>query len=70
MTKDRTKCRECQFSAIEYTTTVTGGIIAHGVCRQCYEKRAARGRHIGGGFSTRTPDMKENVYETKHGLNR
>jgi hypothetical protein len=69
MAKDKTKCRECQLRPIEYTTSTTGRNIAHGVCRECYERRAAKSNC--GGFgnyrSRRTQDMKEDTYETKHG---
>ena len=64
---DNTKCYECQSSAIEYTTSATGGKVPHGLCRRCHEMLSARKRSGGGGVSIRTQDMKENVYETKYG---
>ena len=69
MAKDKTKCRECQSRPIEYTTSITGATLKHGVCRDCYERRASRVPGNGGNFGRngRTTEMKENTYETKYG---
>lgn len=70
MARNKSLCRECQLRPIEYDTSITGSKVKHGLCRDCYERRAARGQS-GAGLalfkSRRTRDMQENTYETKHG---
>lgn len=68
---DPTLCWECQRKPVEYKTSVTGATLKHGICRDCYERRASRvGR--GSGFSSkrRSGDAAENVRETKYGIDR
>lgn len=70
MAKDKSKCRECQAAPIEYTTSVTGCKLKHGVCRSCYERRAARHPEWGSKKTRRTQDMMEKQHETKYGIDR
>jgi hypothetical protein len=73
MPKDKTKCRICQFREINYTTSVTGLPVAHGLCRECFEKLMARRPGAGGyyGFREinrcRSREKQEDIYATKYG---
>ena len=69
MALDKSKCRDCQFSGIEYTTDPAGKPVRHGFCRSCFEQRAYRAQGKGGGGSGRfrSADARENTEETKHG---
>lgn len=69
MAKDKKLCRECQSRPIDYTTSITGAELKHGICRDCHERRAARrpGTGVRSGGNSRSAEMKENTHETKNG---
>ena len=68
MRKDKTKCRLCQCREINYTTSVTGRPVAHGVCRECFEKMMARRPGAGGYYGrSRSREQQEDIFETKYG---
>lgn len=70
-TKDRSLCWDCQIRSIAYTTTVTGCIAPYGLCRDCYERKAARGNgNCGFGRHERSKEMRENETETRSGIDR
>lgn len=58
--KDKNRCKSCNLRPIDY--------VKEGLCRECYERDAAR--HPGKGKHRsyeRPADMREDTYETKHG---
>lgn len=68
--KDLSLCRECQSRPIEYTTSITGCKLKHGVCRDCYERRAARNPRGFHPKPKRNRDQAEDTRETKYGVDR
>lgn len=69
--KDPSLCWDCQSKSINYDTTTTGMKTKRGLCRECYERKAARGSPSPfrkGRY--RSDEMKENTHETKYGIDR
>lgn len=70
--KDKSLCWECQLRRVDYMFSVTGVKLRHGLCRECYERKAC-GSHGNTGLGSRdrrTEEMKENIRETKFGVER
>jgi len=68
--KDKKLCWECQSLCrpIDYIISPAHEEVKKGLCRECYERREARKRHqTHRSYGRRTPEMKENTDETKHG---
>lgn len=69
---DPKRCSECEFRFVDYTTSATGVRRENGLCRECHERNAARAFRgiVNGGRGKRTADERENVRETKKGVDR
>lgn len=62
-------CNECHMRPVEYTTTKTGFEGGRKLCRDCFEKIAARTPRDGRARNSgRNSEQMENERETRYGV--
>lgn len=65
-------CQDCGFRTVEYARSPNGNLLRSGYCRECYEDHTRRLlRDVASvPVSRRGVDSKEDVLETKYGVDR